>query len=146
MKRTRALNSDKILKTLSKSEGATNVRIIARNTKLEIYQVKHHLYHLREKGFVNFLNQGSDQLQDADFIELRAQGRFYLQDEGGFREEYRSNLLKKIWLWVKIIGTVLYSLAVLAVSIWAVKSSSQTSDHEKRLDKLEQVLEEIRKK
>lgn len=146
MKRTAAQNNDAILKTLSENGKAANVCTISRETQIELYKVRHYLYLQRGKGFVNFLNNGRKLLQDSDFIELSSKGRFYLQDEGGFLKEFRNSQFKKIWLWTKIITTVLYSLAVLAVSIWAVKSSSQTSDHEKRLKTLEQVLKDTKKR
>lgn len=113
---------DQVLKFFSdRPQNEYDTEGLLRETSLAVTKplIQHYVQHLVSDGYVAEKVQMLSQITTRKYFFVTVRGVLFC-GRGGYQGQQRREIVTQAWTISKTIATILYSLAVLAVAIWAV--------------------------
>ena len=123
---------DEILNTLEKEDSLIILTSkLAEKINIDFYIISSLCDDLINEGFLinrNSVAVRDNKLAGDKFVQLSQKGRFLIKEEGGFKTKYTKYKYDKCWSIIKIIAVGINALAIIFISIWAVRVADRINN------------------
>lgn len=139
---------DQILDYLKSSRDG-GIYSISKNINVDVKLIAYLVEELNNDGFVELIEVTTSNekgLPHEYLATITNKGIFFIDVDGGFKRINNKRKMEKVWQYLKIIGVVINSIAIILIGAYSLKLSSERNKLEKENIILKKTIDEINTK